>query len=506
MWQRFSVQDVRVIGHYLGVLIMASSLMYFIPCALALFLQEWEPAARYLFAGGVSLVVGGLLRLLYVNPRRLTRQQALAVTGLVWIVLALFASLPLYYSGHFATYSDALFDAVSGLTTTGASLICDLDHLSYTDNMFRFLLHFAGGLGLIVVALSLGIFGKGASASLYSAEARSEHVVPNIVQTARLITKITLVFVLIATALITAIGVFGGMQPLRAVLHAFWISLSGFLTGGFAPTSESIYYYHSFALECVLMILMICGAINFMLHLEVWNGHIANFFKDVEIKTMVLWLVVLVMVFSASMSASTNFSNLPAMMRRGLFMIISSFTTTGFQNVTANEIATVFTSGCFLLLAVAMAVGGGTGSTAGGIKLSRIGFIFKAIVVRVKETLSPDSARVIVDYYHLGRRRLTSKNAEEAMTIFMLYALTYTIGALAGIAAGYDALQSIYESVCMASNGGVIVGIAAPGMPLWLELIYILEMWAGRLEFITLIALVVKIAVSVVPRKGRVHA
>jgi trk system potassium uptake protein len=157
-----------------------------------------------------------------------------------------------------------------------------------------------------------------------------------------------------------------------------------------------------------------------------------------------------------------------------------------------------------LLLAIAMAVGGQSGSTAGGIKLNRIGFILKAIVVRVKETLSPDSARVIVDFYHLGRRRLTSGDAEEAMTIFMLYAVTYTLGAFAGIVAGYDALQSIYESVCMASNGGVIVGIAAPGMPLGLELVYILEMWAGRLEFVTLLALVVKIAVSCVPkRKGQ---
>lgn len=506
MWQRFSLHDVRVIGHYLGVLIMVSSVIYFIPFITALVLQEWEPAARYLFTGGLSLIIGAALRMLHLSPRRLSRQQALAVTGLVWIILALIAAVPLYYSGHFSAYTDALFEAVSGLTTTGASIICDLDHISNADNMFRFLMHFTGGLGLIVVALSLGIFGKGGGASLYSAEARSEHMVPNIVQTAQLITKVTLAFVLVGTAIVTVLGLFLGMEPLRAVLHAFWISVSAFTTGGFAPTSESIYYYHSFILECVLMMLMLCGAINFSLHLEIWNGHVKNFFKDVEIKTMVLWLFVLVSVFAASMTASTSFSGLPAMMRCGLFMIISSFTTTGFQNVTSNEITTVFTSGCFLLLSIAMAIGGGSGSTAGGIKLSRIGFILKAIVARVKETLSPDSARVIVDYYHLGRQRLTSENAEEAMTIFMLYAATYTIGALAGIAAGYDALQSIYESVCMASNGGVIVGIAAPGMPTWLELVYIVEMWAGRLEFITLIALVVKIVVSVVPHRRKARS
>lgn len=506
MWQRFSLGDVRVIGHYLGVLIMVSSAMYFIPFIVGLLLREWEPAARYLFAGGLSLVIGGLLRMLYISPRRLSRQQALAVTGLVWIVLAFIATIPLYYSGHYASYIDALFDGVSGLTTTGASIICDLDHLSYADNMFRFLMHFAGGLGLIVVALSLGIFGKGGGASLYSAEARSEHMVPNIVQTAQLILKVTLVFVIVGTAIITVLSVFMGMEPLRALLHALWVSISAFVTGGFTPTSESIYYYHSFILECVLMLLMLCGAINFTLHLEVWNGHLKSFFKDIEIRTMFLWLAVLVLIFAASIASSSNFSSLPAMMRRGLFMIVSAFSTAGFQNVTSNEISTVFTSGCFLLLAIAMAVGGGSGSTAGGIKLSRIGFILKAIVVRVKETLSPDSARVIVDYYHLGRRRLTSENAEEAMTIFMLYAVTYTVGALVGIAAGYDALQAIYESVCMASNGGVIVGIASPGMPVGLEIVYILEMWAGRLEFITLLALVVKIAVSLVPRRKVVRS
>lgn len=501
MWQRFSLHDVRVIGHYLGVLIMVSTAMYAIPFVTALIMQEWEPASRYLFTSGFSLIVGGLLRMLYVNPKRLTRQQALSVTGLVWIILAFIAAIPLFYSGHYDSYLDALFDGVSGLTTTGASIICDLDHLSYADNMFRFMMHLSGGLGLIVVALSLGIFGKGGGGSLYSAEARSEHMVPNIVQTARLILKVTLLFVLIGTVIITVLSIFLGMEPLRALLHAFWLSISGFVTGGLAPTSESIFYYHSFVLECVLMLLMLCGAINFTLHLEVWNGHLKGFFKDLEIRTMVLWLLALSLVFAASMSSSANFSDLPSMMRRGLFMLVSAFSTTGFQNITSNQLTSVLTSGCFLLLAIAMAVGGGSGSTAGGIKLSRIGFILKAIVVRVKETLAPDSARVIVDYYHLGRRRLTSEEAEEAMTIFMLFVATFTAGALAGIAYGYDALQAIYESVCMGSNGGLIVGIAAPGMPAGLEIVYILEMWAGRLEFITLLALLAKIVVSVVPRK-----
>lgn len=501
MWLRFTLRDVRIIGHYLGVLVMLSSVMYAIPFILALCLQEWEPAVRYLTAAGFSLVLGALMRLLYIGPRRLDRQQAIAVTGLIYIILSFVATFPLYFSGHYMTYADALFDGVSGLTTTGASVICDLDHLSNADNMFRFMTHFAGGLGLIVVALSLGLFGKGGGGNLYSAEARSEHVVPNIVQTARIILRITLMFILVGTTILTALSLFIGMDPLRAVLHSLWLSISGCVTGGLAPTSESILYYHSFAVELVLMVLMICGAINFTLHLEVWNGRLKMFFMDLENKTMFFWLVVITLVFAASLSASASFSSLPAMLRRGVFMIVSSFTTTGFQNVTSNELTTVFTSGAFMLLAVCMGVGGGSGSTAGGIKLARIGFIFKSIVARIKESLSPESARIVVSYNHLGRQLLSKTEAEEAMTIFMLYALTYIIGSFAGIASGYDALTSIFQAVSMGSNGGLAASIITPGMPLPLELVYILEMWAGRLEFITLLALMVKIVVSIAPKK-----
>ncbi len=116
--------------------------------------------------------------------------------------------------------------------------------------------------------------------------------------------------------------------------------------------------------------------------------------------------------------------------------------------------------------------------------------------------MSPDSARVVESYHHVGRRMLTPTAVKEAMTIFVLYVVTYVIGALVGIAHGYDATQSIFESICMASNGGLITGLASPGMPVTLELFYILQMWVGRLEFITLLALVAQIISSVIPRRS----
>lgn len=505
MWQRFSLYDLRVIGHYLGTLTQLFAALMAVPFITALVFQEWEPAERYLLGIGIALVIGTLLQFLRIEPGRLGRRQALAVTGFAWIVLAFFASVPLFLSGHYATYMDALFDGVSGLTTTGATVALDIDHFSNADNMFRFMMHLVGGLGLIVVALSLGIFGKRSGSSLYTAEGRSEHVVPNVVQTTQLILRITLVIIFIAAVVLTALCISIGMEPVRAVLQSIWLAISAFNTGGFAPMAESVSYYNSIPIEVFLMLLMILGSISFVVHAEVWKGRLQSFFGDIEIRTMLIWLLVMTVVVAASLSASALFSDLPAMIRRGLFMVVSAFSTTGFQNVTTNQLTTVFSSGAFLALALIAAVGGSAGSTAGGVKLHRVGIIFKSIVSTVKEAVSPSSARVVVSYNHLGRRVLSSDAVKEAMTVFVLFVITYSVGALVGIAHGYEASQAIMESVSMTSNGGIITGIVTPGMSPSLEAFYIFQMWAGRLEFVTLLAVLAEIIASLAPRKRRVR-
>ena len=503
MWQRFSLYDLRVIGHYLGTLTQLFAALMAVPFITALVFQEWEPAERYLLGIGIALVVGTLLQFLRIEPGRLGRRQALAVTGFAWIVLAFFASVPLFLSGHYATYMDALFDGVSGLTTTGATVALDIDHFSNADNMFRFMMHLVGGLGLIVVALSLGIFGKRSGSSLYTAEGRSEHVVPNVVQTTQLILRITLVIIFIAAVVLTALCISIGMEPVRAVLQSIWLAISAFTTGGFAPMAESVSYYNSIPIEVFLMLLMILGSISFVVHAEVWKGRLQSFFGDIEIRTMLIWLLVMTVVVAASLSASALFSDLPAIIRRGLFMVVSAFSTTGFQNVTTNQLTTVFSSGAFLALALIAAVGGSAGSTAGGVKLHRVGIIFKSIVSTVKEAVSPSSARVVVSYNHLGRRVLSSDAVKEAMTVFVLFVITYSVGALVGIAHGYEASQAIMESVSMTSNGGIITGIVTPGMSPSLEAFYIFQMWVGRLEFVTLLAVLAEIIASLAPRKRR---
>ena len=502
MWPRYTFDDFRTIAYYLGVLVAWGACIYLPSLIAGVCFREWSAVARYLFAAGLNLCVGVALQFFRISQKRLTKKQAIAVTGLAWIVLALLASVPLLLSGHYLSYVDALFDGVSGFTTTGACLVQDIDHLSYADNMFRFAMLFVGGLGLVVVALSLGLFGKSGGASLYASEGRSEHVVPNVMQTTRLILRVCLVYIVLSAALLAVICVILGMNPVRSFLHGVWLAVSGFMTGGFAPTSQSVLYYHSFAIEGVLIIVMFMGSLNFVMHDNIWRGHLLPFFRDIETRTMAVWLVVAVAVFAASMCSKTDSSSLFTMLRAGVFSIVSAFSTTGLQNISTSQLTTTLSSGALLVLAMVMAVGASSGGTAGGMKLLRLGIVMKSVVISIKEALSPASARVVVSYYHAGKHQLTHSLSRDALTVFLLFACTYVLGTLAGIAYGYESTQAIFESVAMASNAGLTSGIVSAGMPLGLELFYMLEMWAGRLEFITFIALLVCLFTSIKPRRA----
>lgn len=505
MWQKYSFHDFRMITHYLGAIISLSGLAMLAPFAVALVFQEWSPAYRYLLSAGLALVVGGAMRLVRIVPGHMTRQQALAVTGFAWIFVAFVGAVPLFLSPHYMTYSDALFDAVSAFTTTDVSIISDLDHLSHADNMWRFVMNFSGGLGLVVVAISLGLFGGMTGSSLYSSEGRSEHVLPNIMQTSRFIFRFTVGVVLVVGTFIGVILLFHGFPLSNAFLHGVWLAASGFMTAGATPMSTGVAYYHSFGVEVVLMVLMIFGSINFALQSELWSGRSKFLYKDSEVRVGVLWWLIALAIFVFSMCSSQLSSALPMLMRNGLFSFISAATTTGFVTITSSQVAAVLPSGAVLLLTLVMAVGGSAGSTSGGIKLQRLAIIAKSAFETIKMSASAESVRIVTSYFHIGRRRLNAPEVRDAMTVFIVFITIYILGAMAGIACGYDALPAITESVAMASNSGITAGISQVGMPMFLKLFYIAEMWMGRLEYVTLIALAVKIFVSLKPnikRKG----
>ena len=240
MWQRYTLTDARTIGHYLGVILMLGAAAMCAPLVIAILFQEWDAAVRYTKAIGITFLLGAGMRMLRIVPGHMSRQQAIAVTGFAWIVLSLVGAIPLAMSDHYSTFSDALFDTVSAFTTTDVTIISDLNHLSRADNTWRFVMNFSGGLGLIVVALSLGIFGGMAGSTLYSSEGRSEHVLPNVVQTARFIFRFTLALVLVVGTILGIVLMAQGMKPTHAMLHGVWLAMSGFMTAGATPMSTSI--------------------------------------------------------------------------------------------------------------------------------------------------------------------------------------------------------------------------------------------------------------------------
>lgn len=499
MWPHFNRNDVGIIAHYLGMLVMVLGILMIVPLLVSILYGEWAASSHYVLGMGVTLTFGALLLLVKVDSQRMGHKHAIAITGLVWIVGAFVAAIPLFLSGHYLSFFDALFEGVSGLTASGLTLVQDIDHMSMADNMWRFTMQLIGGQGVVVIALSLGIFTRTGNA-LYISEARDDAIVPNVKNTARFIWKFALAAVTTGTIVLTAILIAKGMSPDQGFFHGLWITIGAYDTGGFAPTSLSLMAYHSWPLEIVVMLLMMFGALSFAVIAQVHKGNWREFVRDIEVRTLAIWTTIMAIVFVAALSAGDFLTDFSGLMRRGVFTIVSATTNTGFQVLSTEQITTLFSSGAFLLAAVAMAMGGSSASTAGGIKALRVGLIFKGIGLQVRRILQPRSAQITTSYNHVGKHQLTPELLSSALIIAALYVISYIVGALAGIAYGYEALPAIFDSIAAASNAGLSSGIIQPSMPLVLKIVYILQMWLGRLEFITLLGLFASLIASILPR------
>ena len=505
MISRLHFYDLRVIGHYLGMLVLVMSFSMVIPLVIALILNEPDAAAIFLKCIGITLVCGSCLSFCRIKRGPMDWRQALLVTSLSWIVLSFFGTMPLWMSGHYASLMDAFFEGVSGLTASGFTMVIDIDHMAYSMITWRLLLHLMGGIGVLVIALALGLFGAGSSAAtLYSAEGRDDHVMPEIKQTSRFIAKVSGVVIAAGSVACVVPMLIAGQEPMRAVFNAIWTTISAYATGGMQGSSMGVMLYHSWALEIITMLIMFFGVINFLLYGDLWRGIVKPFFKDIEIRTLVTWITVLVVLVTfASIMGGSTLSSLPALIRRTLYMVISAATNTGFATTYPGQILHCMGSGAAFVIVFAMIVGGSSSSTTGGIKAIRIGLVAKSIAHVVREAMSPDSVHARTYYYHRGRRVLSSDVASSAITIFLLYIISFAVGTIVGITYGYDALPAIFDSVSASANAGLSLGVVSAGMPKVLEAVYIIQMLLGRLEFIALFAAIVQIAVSLIPDKIR---
>jgi trk system potassium uptake protein TrkH len=487
--------DFGVIAYYVGRLSLVMGFAGLAPLLWAAVAGEWHPFASLLIMIGLFAVVGVVGVGLAPSPPRLEWSHGMAVVALTWLIAPVIGAVPLYMSGHFGTPLDALFDSVSGLTTTGLSVMSDLDHLATSINFWRHLMQYMGGLGIIVAALT--VFAGPGGITLYVGEGRGERFLPSVTSTARFIWAVATVHLVVLVAALSVVGwALLGFDAPRAFFHATTMFLAGFSTGGFAPQSTSIGYYHSGVFEAVAAISMLAGAMSFGLHHILWRGPRRDALRNLETRTILTTFALTVLLTLFGLAASATFTNLTGLTRQGFLQVFSAHTTTGWATVTSAELSD-WGGLAFGGMAIAMALGGMGSSTAGGVKALRVGLTFTTIIKQIKRALLPERALVAKSYYQSGVRRLTDDVAISVMTISLLYVALFLLGAGVGIAYGIPLRSAMFESVSAAATIGLSVGVTDPSMPVLLQVVYMLEMWAGRLEFFALFSLLGLIYASI---------
>lgn len=480
-------RDLRLVVFYVGRVVIGVGALMLVPAVVALTLREWNAASALAVGAGLAVSLGLATELRLRTRDKLDWSHGMATVGLAWLVAPLLAAVPLYLSGHYGGWIDAYFDGMSGLTATGQTLVQDVDHMPVGMNLWRHLMHFVGGQGIIIVVLSMLAGGGGSQiGTMYFGEGRGDRIVPNVMHTARFIFTVALTYLVLGVFALWTVGTLIGLSAGRALFHGLTLFMTAFDTGGFSPMSTSAAYYHSLSYEVVLLVLMLAGAFSYAVHHRLWSSDRRELFRNFEVRTFALSLFAITGIAVVGLLRTGAMDAAETVYRKGFFTMISAHTTTGLTY----EAPRLFVSDWGVLapaaIVIGMAVGGMASSTAGGIKAIRIGVAAKGLWKDVRRVLMPESA-LVVESYHAGRRRvLDDEQVRAAVIILLLYLVAYIGGAM--VILGYtdaDFTEALFDATAAASNGGLSVGVMNPGAPAPMKLSSTLLMWFGRLEFMS---------------------
>jgi trk system potassium uptake protein TrkH len=379
---------------------------------------------------------------------------------------------------------------MSGFTTTGLALTQDLDHLSLGLNMWRHILTFVGGQGMVVLALTFLVKDTVGAYKMYVGEGKDIELVPNVKNTAKIIWTISIVYLLVGTIVLWINGMFIGLKPSSSFFHGLFIFMSAWSTGGFAPMSQNMLYYHSFSYEIVTIIFFIIGSFNFGLHYAVWKGNKKEIVRNIEIQSFFITATLTSVFIVLSLSKLNVYPNAIALFRKGVYNLLSAHTTTGFGNVYARQFALEWGDFGVLMLIIAMLIGGSACSTAGGFKGLRVGVVFKGIIADIKRMLGPERRVKVYKFHYMKEQVLEDVMVKSAAFIIICYIVLFSIGIAIGTYYGYPILSAAFESASVTGNVGLSIGVTSPTMPTLLKVYYIIAMYLGRLEFISVFALI----------------
>lgn len=489
----FNLVDLKVIHYYTGFVTLITAGLLVIPMITALLFSEW-PMFVDLF---LTLNVALLTALIFMSIGRKAKMTAriqwkhgLIISALSWFILMMISALPYFLSGHYISYLDATFDVMSGFTTTGLTLSMDMDHMPMSLNMWRHIITFVGGQGMVVLALSFLFQQTHGAYKIYVGEAKDVELVPSVKGTARIIWMISLAYLFVGTIALWINGVMIGLSPVNAFFHGLFIFASSWSTGGFAPMSQNMLFYHSFSYELVTILFMILGSFNFGLHYAILKGNRKELYKNIELQSFFVTLVGSGIFLTLWLKKEGLYSNVEMIFRKGIYHLLSAHTTTGFGSVYAKQFASDWGEFGILILIVTMLIGGSACSTAGGIKGLRIGILVKALMAEIRKILRSERRINIEKYHHIKDNVLDDATIKASAIITLCYVVLFTVGTAIGCFYGYPLIQSAFESASTAGNVGLSIGITNAAMPTGLKIYYIIAMYLGRLEFLSVFALI----------------
>ena len=427
-----------------------------------------------------SLGLAGLwLKKLFraASQRALSIQEGGMIVLISWIVAVVFSALPfMFLLGH--TFSQAVFEAVSGWTTTGLSMV-DVTKASPMILLWRSITQLAGGAGLAVIMMSAIVGPTGAGISI--AEGRGDQLVPQVRQSARLVLIIYAGYAVVGTLSYRAVG----MSFFDAVNHTF----AAISTGGFSTHVENIGYWDSPAVEGVSIPLMLIGNMSFVTAWSLLRGRFRSVIRNGEVRVMTV-LIPLSAMAVLIFTCQSIFPGLEKATRVAAFETISALTTTGFQTVGYGNWNDF---GIFILI-VLMLIGGGTCSTAGGVKQFRLYLLYKLLVWDIARALLPRSVIMERPIWEDDRRVFVDDARVRQVGVFVsLYSATYLLGVLVMCGCGYTLKEALFEFASALSNSGLSVGVVSPQMPGTAMWALTLSMFLGRLEFLVVITSLIKL-------------
>ncbi|MCQ2792467.1 MAG: TrkH family potassium uptake protein [Bacilli bacterium] len=488
-----SVRGWRLFLGYIGAFLIFVGFLILVPLIIIAFHpEEADVYPWFLIPGASSIVLGvGLYALIFKRRRaRLQKWESYLLLLSVWIVAIIVGAIPYRLSGYL-NFSQSVFESASGFTTTAISVIDTEDSLAlcgYVFQFFRCWMLFVGGIGLTLIITSAISDANGLS--LYNLEGHNDRLLPNVVKSARIIFLIYFVYIIIGVCAYVACGM--------PVFDAVCNSISSLSTGGYSLHASGIAYYNSIGIEIITCILMLLGATNFMIHFAIMRAKFKHFFYHCELYCALIMAILflppiiigcnyVLQDVASKYPGSAYLSNPAYSIRYGVFMFISTVTSTGFTNTPPEAYLQFESLPSFAYIAIflCMVIGGQAGSTAGGVKQIRVVQIFKQAYWYIRGSIDNSHiihSRTIIRY---GKKEAISDDElHNAASFILIYIAIVLLGAFALTCCSVDYTfdVALFQFTSFFTNSGVAAGAVTLTTPLGVYWITIIGMVIGRLE------------------------